>query len=32
VFGIVVPIGTGAIMYRPGAETSGFAKPSIVVP
>src|SRR5918999_5363591 len=32
VLAIVPSIGVGAIMYRPGAETSGFAKPSIVLP
>jgi hypothetical protein len=28
----VASCGTGPIMYRPGAETSGFAKPSMVEP
>src|SRR5919108_1926423 len=32
VFAIVLSIGAGAVMYRPGAERSGLVKPSIVFP
>src|SRR5579862_7188126 len=32
VVAIVDPIGTGITMYRPGAEMSGFEKPSAVKP
>ena len=30
--GMYAPVGTGAAMYRPGAERSGFMKPSAVGP